>query len=228
MESDPRDDFLAEVVAGKSFADVGGLWGVVNERVSVANRLDAASLAMIDATPADQALWQQFRTRMADLGVSGAREISSDVCQLEGERFDVVHCSGVLYHHPDPFVLIRSLRALTAEHLVLTSAISQERIENEHGVYTLPPSGAILVPALDAAERSILGHHWSLAGAQIDGIHREVAYSLDDFGPWWWLPTRGAMLAMCQAAGLRVLASADSWNGNAQTLLLDTRASQDG
>ena len=33
--TDVRDTYIAQVVAGKSFADVGGLWGTVNEKVSV-------------------------------------------------------------------------------------------------------------------------------------------------------------------------------------------------
>ncbi len=29
--SEVRDTYIGQVVAGKSFADVGGLWGTVNE-----------------------------------------------------------------------------------------------------------------------------------------------------------------------------------------------------
>ena len=31
---DLRDDYIRRVVRGRSFADVGGLWGTVNEKVS--------------------------------------------------------------------------------------------------------------------------------------------------------------------------------------------------
>ena len=34
---DVRDTYIRQVVAGKSFADIGGLWGTVNEKVSVAH-----------------------------------------------------------------------------------------------------------------------------------------------------------------------------------------------
>src|SRR5215203_3013979 len=33
---DPRDSYIAEVVKGRSFADVGGLWHTVNEKISFA------------------------------------------------------------------------------------------------------------------------------------------------------------------------------------------------
>ena len=39
---DYRDDFIARVVRGKSFVDVGGLWGTVSEKVSVAHAAGAA------------------------------------------------------------------------------------------------------------------------------------------------------------------------------------------
>ena len=32
---DPRDRFIHRVTAGRSFVDVGGLWGTINERVTV-------------------------------------------------------------------------------------------------------------------------------------------------------------------------------------------------
>ena len=42
---DVRDTYISQVVAGKSFADVGGLWGTVNEKVSVAHAHGARGLS---------------------------------------------------------------------------------------------------------------------------------------------------------------------------------------
>jgi len=41
--TDPRDLYIAQVIAGKTFVDVGGLWGTVNEKVSVAYQAGALS-----------------------------------------------------------------------------------------------------------------------------------------------------------------------------------------
>ena len=30
--NDPRDEYISQVAKGKSFADVGGLWGTVSEK----------------------------------------------------------------------------------------------------------------------------------------------------------------------------------------------------
>ncbi len=50
MSSDVRDTYIRWVVAGKSFVDVGGPWGTVNEKVSVAHTHGACGLTMIDVS----------------------------------------------------------------------------------------------------------------------------------------------------------------------------------
>jgi len=98
---DPRDYFISRVVQGKSFLEVGGLWGIVSEKVSVAHRFGARSLTIIDVTSPDSSLWSSFRSRMLEKGIPDCVAISGDICETSfNEIFDVVHCSGVLYHLP--------------------------------------------------------------------------------------------------------------------------------
>jgi hypothetical protein len=40
--SDPKDDWIRSLAPGKTVADIGGLWGTRNEKVSVALGADAA------------------------------------------------------------------------------------------------------------------------------------------------------------------------------------------
>jgi Methyltransferase domain len=218
--SDARNSFIAQVVAGKTFADVGGLWGTVNEKVSVASKHRAAALAMIDITEEGGALWQAFEARMMDLGVRDYRCHATDICAVSDLQFDVVHCSGVLYHHPNPHVLLDALRRATREHLILSSAVTQEVVENKHGTYRIPPSGVIFVPALTDEERKILGAYWTAVGAEAHGITHPAHYKPSDFGPWWWLPTAHALQAMARVAGFEVIGEAPIWRRNAHTLLL--------
>jgi hypothetical protein len=224
---DLRDEYIARVVPGRSFADVGGLWGVVNEKVSVALRAGAGRATMIDVTAEGRDLWRQFRQRLDELGVGHCECFSSDVCAFAarnpGRRFDVVHCSGVLYHHPNPIALIEALRDVTARHLVLTSAITQETVCNELGTVRVPPGGVIFVPGLDPHERDVLWKYWrEEAGVGACwGISEPVKWNPRDFGPWWWLPTARAMLAMAESAGFRVIEHGMTWNGNACTALLE-------
>jgi hypothetical protein len=227
---DLRDDFIARVVRGRSFVDVGGLWGTVNEKVSVAARCEARTLTMVDIAPAGNDLWVAFTERLASLGIGGCGCISSDVCALVANgiapEFEVVHCSGVLYHHPNPIWFLETLRRIATKHLVLTSAVTQESVSNDLGTYHIPLSGVIFVPALDQRERSILSKYWvEKAGVGgCTGITEPVRWNTRDFGPWWWLPTPRAMLAMAECVGFRVLDSGPTWNGNAYTALLEVVA----
>ena len=111
---DVRDTYIGQVVAGKSFADIGGLWGTVNEKVSVAHAHGARGLAMIDVSPTDSELWALFDERRRTLRLPAVECVSADILTLvEADpcpQFDVVHCSGVLYHMPEPMQFLRALR----------------------------------------------------------------------------------------------------------------------
>ena len=223
---DPRDRYIARVVAGKSFLDVGGLWGVVNEKISVAHAAGASSLAMLDICVPEHELWTAFEARRTQLGVGEVRCLARDVQALAPDfpRFDVVHCSGVLYHVPDPFRLLAALHRITRHYLVLTTVVTGERVECAAGALTVPAAAAIFVPALADAEREILRGYWTaFVGDAAWGLTREVeAWGARDYVPWWWLPTRHAVERMCEAAGFRTEARASMWNDNAYTLLLRT------
>ena len=226
MATDPRDEYLQRVVGGRSFLEVGGLWGTVNEKVSVAHRAGAGELAMLDVTPQENELWRLFHERLRELGIQAPVACSTgDISQYAGRRHDVVHCSGVLYHHPNPLTLLTGLARACGEHLVLTSAITPQRIQNARGTWEIPTSGVLFVPALEEEERAILAEHWRLAGAEAHGITHDARFHVDeqnaaDMGPWWWLPTAGAMQAMAEAAGFQALDGQLTWNRNACTLLL--------
>jgi hypothetical protein len=195
----------------------------------VAHAAGASSLAMLDLSPLDGKWWPLFNERRASLGVPPAREISGDLLTLAytdpSLRFDVVHCSGILYHIPDQFQLLRALRAITLEHLVLTSSITETHIVNEAGELHVPEGSALFLPALSVAERAVLKAHWWPTLAQHSlGLTTEIdRWDLTDFGPWWWLPTTEALVKMCEIAGFEVLEVEHLWNGHAATLMLAAR-----
>lgn len=226
---DPRDRYLSSVVSGKTFAEVGGLWGTVNERVTVAHAAGARELTMIDIHPAGGPLWTAFEARRRAEGVPSVRHVSGDVMQLAPVdatlRFDVVHCSGILYHVPDLFTFLTALRTITREHLILTTSITETHIANEAGELHIPDGSALFLPALSPSEKAVLkAHWWPTLGDMSLGLTRDIAeWKLTDFGPWWWLPTTPALLRMCEIAGFEVRAHEHLWNGHAATVLLRTR-----
>ncbi|MEG4214706.1 tetratricopeptide repeat protein [Microcoleus sp. Pol14C6] len=223
---DIRDRYIARVAKGKTFAEVGGLWGTVSEKVSVASKYGAVSLTMIDAMPASMHWWQDFHDRMTSLNIANYDCINQDITQIQladiGEPYDVVHCAGVLYHHPHPLQILVALRQITREHLIFTSAITQEVIENELGRYEIPASGVMFIPALDDAERAILTAYWRtyINNNQLIGITEKAVFDMNNFAACWWLPTATALEAMCKVAGFNVLDKGLTWDNNALTLLL--------
>lgn len=228
MAVDPRDEMIRRVVAGKSFVDVGGLWGTVNEKVSVARAAGAANVTLMDIMPEGHPLWRAFDARMKELGIAGYGRIpSSDINALDpeavGGRFDVVHCSGILYHCPDPIRTIRRLAELAGEHLILTSMVVPQTIESSAGRIELARGGALLIPALGPEEYAICSAYW--AERQVAGVvglepGRPLdRWEPDDYGPWWWLYPPTTMDKMVEAAGLRVVDSCTFWEGRCHTVL---------
>ncbi len=225
--SDPRDSYIKKVAKGKSFADVGGLWGTVNEKVSIAHQHGASSLTMIDISGPD--LWNLFEERRRLLGLPEVRCIREDVLTLAETspcpEFDVMHCSGLLYHMPNPMQLLIALRKMIREYLVFTSAVSATVVKTDRGVLEVPRAAALFVPALQGKEREILSSYWQrFVGDGAIGLTRDVAsWQPNDFAPWWWLPTVEALKAMCEAAGFHCEDGAHFWNNNAYVLLLSVR-----
>jgi hypothetical protein len=230
--SDIRDEYIGRVVSGRSFAEVGGLWGTVNEKVSVAHKRGAQALAMFDTAPAGHMWWQKFEERRMSLGVPDVRCVPGDIIEVveasDQTPHDVVHCSGVLYHMPDPLRLLTALRKLARRHVILTTVISQPRYENEEGVVDVPAGGVLFVPGLGARERAVLRQHWTRVYGQDAAVatFERAIWNVGDFGPWWFMPTVPALEGMCRAAGFDVIDSSPVWAGNAQTLLLGVRSAE--
>lgn len=227
---DLRDTYIGKVVKQKSFAEVGGLWGTVNEKVSVAHTHGASALTMIDVSPPESDLWQLFEERRQTLQLPEVRCLSNDLVALAESaacpQFDVVHCSGILYHIPDPLRFLRALRSVTREFLVLTSVVTATRIANEQGSLEIPKSAALFVPALQGKERAIVQAYWKrVVGDGAIGLTQETeVWNLDDFAPWWWLPTVEALKALCMTAGFDFQEGGYTWNDNAYVQLLSVRS----
>ncbi|MGE0683165.1 MAG: methyltransferase domain-containing protein [Candidatus Binatia bacterium] len=232
--NDQRDEYISKVVNGQSFADIGGLWGTVSEKVSIAHRFGAKSLAMIDIAPEGHELWRLFEERRRELQLPEVHYVSGDIMHLVNTeacpQFDVVHCSGVLYHIPNPLQLLLALRRITRKYLILTSSVTVTRIESAQGVLEIPRAAVLFIPALQERERAILKAYWErFVGINAVGLTSEtVSWRLDDFSPWWWLPTVEALKAMCETVGFHCLDGSPFWNDNAHILLLSVREELNG
>ncbi len=223
--------WVAEASPGKSFAEVGGLWGTVNEQVTAAAQAGASSTTMIDVAPSDGGegdLWELFRERARSLGVTDTACLHGSIDDPETARragsFDVVCCNGVLYHCPDPLHTLRQLRAITRETLVLGTVSMPETVSSAAGSVSLEPGAALFVPAANQSQLAVLGQWLRELGdvhIQADGITHAVpsGWALDDYDPWWWLFTRDYVAGLLRVAGFEVENVASYWEGRATLYL---------
>jgi SAM-dependent methyltransferase len=223
--------WIGEAVPGKSFAEVGGLWGTINEQVTAAAKAGASATTMIDIAPSDggeQDLWRLFRERAASLGVTDTTCVNGSIDDPETARragsFDVVCCNGVLYHCPDPLHTIGQLRSITRETLVLGTVTMPEQVSTSAGTISTEPGSALLVPALGESQRAIFAQWLRDLGdvhIQADGVTHGVpsGWALDDYDPWWWFFTRDYVAGLLRVCGFEVDAVASYWEGRASVYL---------
>ena len=187
--------WISEAVSGKTFAEVGGLWGTVNEQVTGAARAGASATTMIDIAPTGEGeddLWQRFRERAASLGVPDTTCLNGSIDDPETARragsFDVVCCNGVLYHCPDPLHTVRQLRAITRETLLLGTVTMPETVSTSAGTVAVEPGAALLVPAIGDSQRAVFAEWLRELGdvhIQADGVTHaaQSGWALDDVRP---------------------------------------------
>ena len=210
------NQWIDAVVRNRTFADIGGLWGTENEKVTVAFKSGAQKVHMIDITPRGSELWRRFAERCTAAGVSVYECIEADISDrnriAELGSFEVLHCSGVLYHSPEPLHMIVSLSQLCSRILILGSAVIPTTISNVYGTLSMEPGSAIFVPAMKADHKAIIGQYFKEVGAQdLIGITTASSYSVCDYGPWWWLFTREYVEALLKVAGFKILEVSSDW-----------------
>ena len=178
---------------GRSFADIGCMWGVNGEYAFVAEEAGATRVVGVDVfgpTPE----FDEKRTARN----SNVEFVLGDVTRAETlariGRVDVVFCAGVLYHHPSPFDLLTALRRICGETLILrTSTIPEVR-----GL----PNAAVYFPMLDEPGRRL----WNLKSL---GVLHQAAISepfkaSDGYGNWFWGLTPSCLESLLATAGFRV------------------------
>lgn len=213
MDGDPIHRWIAAVAPGRSFVDIGGIGeGAVNERVGQALAAGAARVAMADIEPAGSELWLRFHERMAERGVS--RDAYESFPGVDVNRpglaerlpgFEVVHCTGVLYHCPDPVAAMRNLADAAGRWLIVNTVVCPSRVENAAGAIALPDGAALFLPGLSEAERDVLRLHyqtkfgWSpdygldyvAPRPRPEAPEKVMAHLAPDRGlsckAWWWL-----------------------------------------
>lgn len=186
------EETIARYAPGKSFADVGCMWNIHGRLAFVAAGSGATEVVGVDyMEPTPEFLAEQERRERPIRFVQG--DLHEERVRAEVGQVDVLFCSGVLYHSPDPMHTLETLRGLCRETLLLWTAT----IPEIPGV----ANGCVFYPGLDERSRTMYDALW--AGQHQTGIsepfEREQGYA-----NWFWGFTPSALHSMVEAAGFRV------------------------
>ena len=167
----PREELVARFAPGRSFLDVGAPWSVHGAIAFAARDAGATRVTALDVmAPTPEFAQRQGDVRFVQGDVHDAATVAA------AGIHDVVWCSGVLYHAPNPLLTLERLHALTGETLLLATETIRGR--GRRCVFAPDPSAH---PArhepFDPARR---------------------------YGNWWWGFSRSAVMAMVAASGFEV------------------------
>ena len=201
---DIRDRMVNEVARGRSFVDIGGLYEIVKERVSVAHHAGASHVTLMDMEAPGCPWWKEMEDHLRTRGVPDFRLLSCDINDYKGPRFDVVFSSGVLYHLPDPLGYLRQLVEMANDFCIVASSICPPVMEAAGGSVRVPDAGALFVPALSGQDREVVQAYMALRGRP-DFTKGAGTRDFRNYYPNWWLPTKEAFVTMCHVAGIDVM-----------------------
>jgi SAM-dependent methyltransferase len=191
-----RSELIARLVPGKSFLDMGGMWSVDGEYAFLAERAGAASVVVCDGMDPTDEFERKRRERASGVTfVQGDLHDPGTIEQLGS--FDVVWCTGVLYHSPDPYRLIEHLRQLTKETLVLGTRVIPELPGVE--------GGCLFYPALsESSRRAFAWAHGREAPGMLGATVPFDRTPALGYANYWWAMTPSAVIGMLELARFSV------------------------
>ena len=184
---------IRRLAPGKSFADIGCMWGVNGEYAFLAEEAGATRVFGVDVFGPTPEFEEKRRARHSSVEFVLGDISRADTLARVGQ-VDVVFCAGVLYHHPSPFDLLVALRRICRETLILRTST----IPEVEGL----PNAAVYFPMMDAKAREL----WSLKRLGVlhqAGISNEFQAS-DGYGNWFWGLTPSCLESLLKTAGFRV------------------------
>ncbi len=181
---------IERYVPGHSFADVGCMWNVDGAYAFHALDKGAVQVTGIDLmAPSERFQAENARRGSRVTFVQG--DINDPKLPERLGRVDVVFCSGVLYHMPNPVRTLEQLRAMCRRTLILGSATIPEQAI---------PQLAVYYPFLDTRFHRRLVRRIDHARAGLDtAFRRDWVYA-----NWFWGLTPSCVQAMLRTVGFEV------------------------
>jgi hypothetical protein len=193
-----RRRWLEQHVPGRSVADIGGLFGIHGDLAFRAEAAGATRVTCFDAgDPTPEFLAERERRGSSVRFVQGDLEDPVAVAQVGVH--DLVWCSGVIYHTPNPVAQLMRLREITAELLYLGS----------HTIAELPGvrQACVFYPYLPEGSRQAhVAPHWAPMRAGAGAIGEPfVETPMHGHANFWWGITPSALKAMVRTACFEVV-----------------------
>lgn len=220
-----KRQLIREHVAGKTFIDVGGLWGTKGEMVTAAVSGGASHATMADVQPLGNHWWTAFEEHCAARGITEYAKVQADICSPTAPStlgtYDFVHCAGLMYHVADLFAFISNLRAITTEYLMIGSVVMPDTITNAKGTLEFGPDHSYLAPVLSEQNREIVVEYLRNDGQNAAGLTDDSALfsgTRPKTGPWWWLFSSAFMSRIIGLYGMEIIAEGPTPTGRGYTV----------
>jgi len=214
--------WIQDIVQNKTFADVGGLWNTINEKVTVASSAGAREVTMIDLMHDKSHWWDKFDEKCKTVNVVCDTKISMDVDDLDLlERvgtFDVVHSAGVLYHCPNPIHTLNQFYSITNEYFILGTTRIPSNFDDIRFPMDVPSGGILLSEVLSEKQKQICMEFYGLNKSDIfyDGRKDEMTQYNKDMtnrqtNPWWYFFTDEYIEYILKICGFNILKKEYYW-----------------
>ena len=113
-----REDLVRKYAPGRSFVDVGSMWGADGRFSFLAEEVGATQITGLDGMPPTEAYLERHAQSKSKIRfVQG--DLHDPVIVEDVGPHDVSYCNAVIYHSPNPFILLQHLHALTREYMIL-------------------------------------------------------------------------------------------------------------
>lgn len=190
-EPNIRKALIGKYAVNRTFIDVGCMWGVNGYFSFLAEELGAKDVIAFDIYDATEKFNQTKNEKKSNVRFMRGDINSKESIKNIGKR-DVVYCTGLLYHVPDPLYTLARLREICGEVLILGTAVIPEL----NGIQ----NGAVFYPYLNSEQSRI----WDTnQGGQL-GI-TEPFDAIQGYGNWIWGFSSSCLESMVKVAGFDVL-----------------------
>lgn len=186
----------------QSYCDVGPLYGTVGESISSAYFAGCTNLTVIDL---DYKPWiDAFIARMKELKIPDSvyKLHLQNFLEYNGVAFDIVYCSGLLYHFAKPEKLLRQLYKFTNKICILGSLVVPPSVINNKAYICLPETHHN-EPIIKLARQ-----YWRENFPSIQtclGIDTQSEFTDEsNTADCWWIFTREYVEKLCTNAGFTI------------------------